>query len=53
MGSTAVVVLVHCDHAANKANIITANVGDSRAVLSRKGKAVELTLVRLFGKRVR
>lgn len=57
MGSTAVVVVVHSDEtpeakAANggkaKLSIISANVGDSRAVLSRRGKAVDLTEVRFF-----
>ncbi len=55
MGSTAVVVVLHSDEtpAARAANggkarmsIISANVGDSRAVLSRRGKAVDLTEVR-------
>lgn len=55
MGSTAVVVVVHADEtpqakAANggkaKTSIISANVGDSRAVLSRRGRAVDLTEAR-------
>lgn len=54
MGSTAVVVVLHTDEtpevkAANggkaKMSIFSANVGDSRAVLSRRGRAVDLTEV--------
>jgi serine/threonine protein phosphatase PrpC len=45
MGSTAVVVVVQYYQKTNVASIISANVGDSRAVLSRKGRAVELTKV--------
>ena len=41
-GSTSCVVLVHMPARAH-ASLISANVGDSRAVLSRHGQAVELT----------
>lgn len=41
-GSTAVAVLLHdCDD--GHRTLLSANVGDSRAILSRKGRAVELT----------
>ncbi|GMH48157.1 hypothetical protein TrRE_jg1553, partial [Triparma retinervis] len=43
-GSTAVVCLFHEDPLTSKSTIVTANVGDSRAVLSRDGKAVDLTV---------
>lgn len=56
MGSTAVVVVIHAEEAkakegveeggragALKRTLIAANVGDSRAVLSRRGQAVDLT----------
>eukprot|EP00953_Heterococcus_sp_UTEX-ZZ885_P024940 13593-Heterococcus_DN1.PRE.3 len=42
-GSTAVAVVIHHCPKESKTSIITANVGDSRAVLSRRGKAVDLT----------
>ncbi|KAG5186545.1 phosphatase 2C-like domain-containing protein [Tribonema minus] len=44
-GSTAVAVVIHPTVAGGNGNcsIITANVGDSRAVLCRRGKAVEIT----------
>jgi serine/threonine protein phosphatase PrpC len=41
MGSTAVAVVVH--QGPGGGHIITANVGDSRAVLGRGGKAIDLT----------
>ncbi|CAJ1959279.1 unnamed protein product [Cylindrotheca closterium] len=41
-GSTAVAVIMHVDKD-KKRTILAANVGDSRAVLSRSGKAVPLT----------
>jgi serine/threonine protein phosphatase PrpC len=41
-GSTAVVVLVHQDEDGER-TLVSANVGDSRAILSRSGKAVDLT----------
>eukprot|EP00752_Nemacystus_decipiens_P008578 g7659.t2 len=41
-GSCAVSVTVHCDRE-GKVSIISCNLGDSRAVLSRGGKALDLT----------
>lgn len=41
-GSTAVVVIVHQDDDGER-TLVSANVGDSRAILSRDGKAVDLT----------
>ncbi|CAM9311093.1 unnamed protein product [Discosporangium mesarthrocarpum] len=41
-GSTAVAVVIHVD-GQGKGSIISANVGDSRAVLSRRGEALDLT----------
>lgn len=41
-GSTAVAVVVHEGEDGHR-TIMSANVGDSRAILSRKGKAVDLT----------
>jgi serine/threonine protein phosphatase PrpC len=41
-GSTAVVVLVHQDDDGER-TLVSANIGDSRAILSREGKAVDLT----------
>ncbi|CAN0373670.1 unnamed protein product [Ascophyllum nodosum] len=41
-GSCAVSVTVHCDRQ-GKVSLISCNVGDSRAVLSRGGKAVDVT----------
>ncbi|CAM9532733.1 unnamed protein product, partial [Phaeothamnion confervicola] len=43
-GSTAVAMVLHRDGQGRR-SIITANVGDSRAVLSRRGRAVDLTQV--------
>jgi serine/threonine protein phosphatase PrpC len=40
-GSTAVVCYVHFDPSTKKSTLITGNVGDSRAVLSRDGKAID------------
>lgn len=42
-GSTAVAVLVHEDPDSNQRTILSANVGDSRAILSRRRKAIDLT----------
>jgi len=42
MGSTAVVVVVH-EGTDGHRTLLSANVGDSRAVLCRRGKAVDLT----------
>ena len=43
-GSTAVVCVLHTDEAEGGATtVLSANVGDSRAVLSREGEAVDLT----------
>lgn len=50
MGSTAVALVVHWDKEYRSAQLITANVGDSRAVLSRRGHAVDLTQVNLRGR---
>lgn len=41
-GSTAVIVIVHVDENGQR-SLVSANIGDSRAVLSRGGKAVDLT----------
>lgn len=41
-GSTAVAVVLHDDGAQHR-TVVSANVGDSRAILSRHGRAVELT----------
>jgi serine/threonine protein phosphatase PrpC len=41
-GSTAVVVIVHQDDDGER-TLLSANIGDSRAILSREGKAIELT----------
>ncbi|CAM9919234.1 unnamed protein product [Ectocarpus sp. 12 AP-2014] len=41
-GSCAVSVTIHCDRE-GKVSIISCNLGDSRAVLSRGGKALDLT----------
>jgi len=47
MGSTAVAVVIHAQGQGEgqpaKRTLISANVGDSRAVLSRRGKAMDLT----------
>jgi len=43
-GSTAVACYVHDDPDTDLSTIITANVGDSRAVLSRDSKALDLTV---------
>lgn len=42
-GSTAVAVFIHEDPESKNCTIISANVGDSRAVLSREKKAIDLT----------
>jgi serine/threonine protein phosphatase PrpC len=42
-GSTAVAVKLHKSASSNNTVLISANVGDSRAVLCRAGKAIELT----------
>jgi len=42
VGSTAVAVVLH-ESPGGQRTLISANVGDSRAILCRKGKAVELT----------
>ena len=43
-GSTALAVVIHEENTINESRFITvANVGDSRAVLSRNGKAIDLT----------
>ncbi len=41
-GSTGVVAIAFRD--GGKAQLLTANVGDARAVLSRRGKAMQLTV---------
>ena len=41
-GSTAVVVVVHVAEDGRR-TVLSANVGDSRAILSRKGRAIDLT----------
>ena len=41
-GSTAVVVIVHEDEEGER-TLVSANIGDSRAILCREGKAVDLT----------
>ncbi|GMH92623.1 hypothetical protein TL16_g12402 [Triparma laevis f. inornata] len=43
-GSTAVVCYMHDDEETGEVTIVSANVGDSRAVLSRGGKAKDLTV---------
>ncbi|GMH83669.1 hypothetical protein TrVE_jg11397 [Triparma verrucosa] len=43
-GSTAVVCYMHSDEKTGETTIVSANVGDSRAVLSRQGKAKDLTV---------
>lgn len=42
-GSTAVAVYLHRDDATGQQTLISANVGDSRAILSKSGVAVDLT----------
>lgn len=42
-GSTAVAVYLHRDDATGRQTLISANVGDSRAILSQSGVAVDLT----------
>jgi len=42
-GSTAVAVYVHEDSKTNDRTIVSANIGDSRAILSRGSKGVDLT----------
>jgi serine/threonine protein phosphatase PrpC len=42
-GSTAVVAYIHHSPKSNVSTIVTANIGDSRAVLSRGRKALDLT----------
>eukprot|EP00559_Dactyliosolen_fragilissimus_P005174 CAMPEP_0184859114 /NCGR_PEP_ID=MMETSP0580-20130426/4147_1 /TAXON_ID=1118495 /ORGANISM="Dactyliosolen fragilissimus" /LENGTH=533 /DNA_ID=CAMNT_0027355585 /DNA_START=515 /DNA_END=2116 /DNA_ORIENTATION=- len=42
-GSTAVAVMLHEDFSTGNRTLVSANVGDSRAVLSREGQAIELT----------
>lgn len=42
-GSTAVAVMVHQDEEQGNRTLISANLGDSRAILSRRGVAVDLT----------
>jgi serine/threonine protein phosphatase PrpC len=41
-GSTAVIVIVHSDDNGQR-SLLSANIGDSRAVMSRGGKALDLT----------
>jgi serine/threonine protein phosphatase PrpC len=41
-GSTAVVIIVHQDDDGER-TLVSANIGDSRAILSRDGKAIDLT----------
>jgi len=41
-GSTAVAVMLHQDENEQR-TLVSANVGDSRAILSRRGKAIDLT----------
>jgi len=42
-GSTAVAIYLHEDIITNQRTILSANVGDSRAILSRRKKAIDLT----------
>lgn len=42
-GSTAVAVKLHKVPSSNKTVLVSANVGDSRAILSRAGRAIDLT----------
>jgi len=42
-GSTAVAVVLHEDPDGGSRTLVSANVGDSRAILSRRGRAVDLT----------
>lgn len=42
-GSTALAVVIHENAADGSRSIVSANVGDSRAVLGRRGRAVDLT----------
>lgn len=42
-GSTAIAVWLHQDRTSSEKTIVTANVGDSRAVLSRNGTAYDLS----------
>lgn len=47
-GSTACAVVIHENISNGTRSIISANVGDSRAILSRNGAAIELTKVKTF-----
>jgi len=42
-GSTALVVLLHEDLQSNRRTLVSANLGDSRAILSQNGQAIDMT----------